>query len=248
MQNEKRPKAADVKPLEDYRLLIFFDNGEQKVFDCRPLIKGDFYGRLQDPDLFKTVHIDGLSIAWDEGQDVCPDELYNESIPMEDFLNRLLRLVDLIAAPHQMEITQDPYEGGYAVTFPELPGCYALGDTIEQAVAKSFDAKRIWMEDALAQDLPIPRPTGKNNEDGSTTEAVFIPKPGYYGYYANLQDAKEESRREIYERAFPEFIEAAFERGDDKEAMISDIVDVFGYVKEKVTEDVDYYIKKKDER
>ncbi len=33
-----RPKAIDVKPLEDYMLLVIFENGEKKIFDVKPYL------------------------------------------------------------------------------------------------------------------------------------------------------------------------------------------------------------------
>ena len=75
-----RPKAIEVQPLEGYKLFLQFDNGEKRVYDANPLIKGEWYGRLRDVKLFNTVHIAGLSVEWAEGQDVCPDDLYYSSI------------------------------------------------------------------------------------------------------------------------------------------------------------------------
>ena len=49
--------------------------------------------------------------------------------------------------------------GGYLVTFPDLPGCIADGDTIDEAVAEARDAFAAWAsaerEDKGA--LPIPK-------------------------------------------------------------------------------------------
>lgn len=75
-----RPKAVKVKPLDNYKLYVVFDNGETKIYDAAPLIKGDWYGQLKDLNLFKTVHIAGLGIEWEGGQDVCPDDLYYSSV------------------------------------------------------------------------------------------------------------------------------------------------------------------------
>ncbi len=74
-----RPKATAVKPLEGYRLLVTFDNGEMKVYDANPIIKGDWFGQLRDKKMFNTVHVAGLSVEWAGGQDVCPDDLYYSS-------------------------------------------------------------------------------------------------------------------------------------------------------------------------
>ena len=77
---EIRPRAIAVTPLENYRLLLTFDNHERKIFDVNPYIHGNWYGELQNPDIFKSVRIAGLSVEWPNGQDICPDCLYNDSV------------------------------------------------------------------------------------------------------------------------------------------------------------------------
>ena len=46
-------------------------------------------------------------------------------------------LNDYLAMSYRMEIVEDRNEGGFVVSFPELPGCIACGDTIESAVANA---------------------------------------------------------------------------------------------------------------
>lgn len=75
------PSAVKVKPLEGYRLFVVFDNGEEKIYDVNPLIRGEWFGQLRNLKLFNTVHIAGLSVEWEDGQDVCPDDLYFNSVP-----------------------------------------------------------------------------------------------------------------------------------------------------------------------
>ena len=77
-----RPKAVSVVPQKEYKLLIGFDNGETRIFDVAPLIYGSWFGRLADPELFKTVRVGKHTIEWAEGQDVCPDDLYYLSVPV----------------------------------------------------------------------------------------------------------------------------------------------------------------------
>lgn len=74
-----RPKVVEVKPLDDYRLFLAFDTGEKRIFDVKPYISGDWYGKLTDPVIFSTVHIEGNTVAWAEGQDIAPHELYDFS-------------------------------------------------------------------------------------------------------------------------------------------------------------------------
>ncbi len=74
-----RPKAIDVKVLKDYELEILFDNNEKKIFDVKPYFKFKVFEELKEDNKFETVKISGLSIEWDNGADICPDELYNNS-------------------------------------------------------------------------------------------------------------------------------------------------------------------------
>lgn len=78
-----RPTAKNVVAKDDYMLDIEFDNGEKKEFDVKPYIKGDWYGKLQDVSYFKAVEADGFTVAWPDGQDICPDELYQMSIALD---------------------------------------------------------------------------------------------------------------------------------------------------------------------
>lgn len=76
------PRVVNVRPLPNYELLLEFENGEMRKYDVKPMIKGSWMGELKDISLFNTVHIGGLSIEWDGGQDLCPDDLYENSIPI----------------------------------------------------------------------------------------------------------------------------------------------------------------------
>lgn len=75
-----RPRAVAVEPLDDYCLMVSFDNNERRIFDVKPYINGSWFGQLRDPDVFRAVRIAGLSIEWPDGQDICPDCLYSDSV------------------------------------------------------------------------------------------------------------------------------------------------------------------------
>ncbi len=54
-----------------------------------------------------------------------------------------------------------PEDGsGYAITFPDLPGCLSDGETVEQAIAHGREAFQAWMESVIADGKPIPEPHG----------------------------------------------------------------------------------------
>ncbi len=61
-------------------------------------------------------------------------------------------LNEYMAIPYCMEIVEDQDEGGYVVSFPDLPGCLTCGETVEQAMENAVDAKRVWLKAALEDD------------------------------------------------------------------------------------------------
>ena len=73
----------EVKPLEKYRLLITFDNKEQRVFDVTPYLSDNFFAPLRNPAIFQTAKTNPLTVEWAGGIDICPDELYYNSKPIE---------------------------------------------------------------------------------------------------------------------------------------------------------------------
>ena len=75
-----RPTAVNVVAEPDYRLKVEFDNGEIKHFDVKPYIRGEWYGQLADEAYFHAVKTDGYTVCWPDGQDLCPDELYELSV------------------------------------------------------------------------------------------------------------------------------------------------------------------------
>ena len=77
-----RPKAINVVPQPDYCLLVTFSNNEKRLFDVKPYLDFKPFDELKNTVIFSTVKIAGLSIEWIHGQDICPDELYNNSIPI----------------------------------------------------------------------------------------------------------------------------------------------------------------------
>ena len=47
-------------------------------------------------------------------------------------------LNDYMAMNYRMEIVEDTDEGGFVVSFPELPGCITCGENIESAIANAM--------------------------------------------------------------------------------------------------------------
>ncbi len=73
-----------VRPLKDYRLLITFDNGEERVFDVRPYLDKGVFSELRETGRFNAVRVSFDTVEWPNGADLCPEVLYEESIPVAD--------------------------------------------------------------------------------------------------------------------------------------------------------------------
>ena len=55
---EKYPRIADVKPQTGKRLLVTFQDGVKKVYNCLPLLKEDAFKPLANDAFFKAVKAD----------------------------------------------------------------------------------------------------------------------------------------------------------------------------------------------
>ena len=51
-------------------------------------------------------------------------------------------LKEYLAMAYRMEVVEDKEEGGFVVSYPDLPGCITCGETVESAVANALDAKK----------------------------------------------------------------------------------------------------------
>lgn len=73
------PKVISVKAENNYNLVLRFENGEIKLFDVKPYIKGEWFGELKDISIFNSVRPCGNTVEWINGQDIAPHELYELS-------------------------------------------------------------------------------------------------------------------------------------------------------------------------
>lgn len=66
--------------LDDYKLLLTFENGEIKKFDCVPLMDIKPFQVLKDRHYFKRAKIDYGTLVWPNEIDIAPETLYNQSV------------------------------------------------------------------------------------------------------------------------------------------------------------------------
>lgn len=73
------PRITKVTPAENYCLLLEFTSGERREFDVTPYLEKGIFVKLQDKSYFRQVRLAMGTIEWPEGQDFCPDTLFELS-------------------------------------------------------------------------------------------------------------------------------------------------------------------------
>ena len=74
-----KPRVIDVLPLDGYRLLLSFSNGEKRIYDCSSLLQFELFRGLRGSSYFNKVKVCGGTIVWPNNENICPDTLYLES-------------------------------------------------------------------------------------------------------------------------------------------------------------------------
>lgn len=77
------PRVRAVRPNPDYTLTLEFDNQEVRVFDVKPYLDKGIFRELREKSLFYSVRPFLGSVQWVGGQDLCPDTLYLDGIPVD---------------------------------------------------------------------------------------------------------------------------------------------------------------------
>ena len=73
--------VKDVKTIDDYKLILTFEDDSVRIFDMKPLLGKGVFKELKDEKLFKTVKVSFDSIEWANGIDVDPETLYEDGVP-----------------------------------------------------------------------------------------------------------------------------------------------------------------------
>ena len=75
-------RVTKVEPLKEYKLKLFFANNKVKILDTKPYHDKGSFKELKNNIIFNQVKVFMGSITWPNGQDFCPDTLYEESIKL----------------------------------------------------------------------------------------------------------------------------------------------------------------------
>jgi hypothetical protein len=68
--------VIEVIPLDNYLLLLTFENREKRQFDVKPYLDFGIFRELKDLKLFNTVKTNFDTIEWENEADFDPELLY----------------------------------------------------------------------------------------------------------------------------------------------------------------------------
>jgi len=78
--------------------------------------------------------------------------------------------------PYKVEVFPDEEGQGFTAVVPELPGCMTACEEFSQLLGLLEDAKRVWIEAALANGDPIPEPLPEEEKEYSGKFLVRVPR------------------------------------------------------------------------
>jgi len=72
------PRIRSVKPRPGKTLLVTFESGDRRVYDCTPLLRTEAFRPLQDEAIFRCAHADayGFGVIWNDDIDLAESEVW----------------------------------------------------------------------------------------------------------------------------------------------------------------------------
>ena len=77
-------KVIAVQANDDYTLDLTFNDGACKRFDVKPYLGIGVFQELRDLLYFKQLRLAFGTVQWPNEQDISPDTLYLEGVPVEE--------------------------------------------------------------------------------------------------------------------------------------------------------------------
>lgn len=76
--------VKEVKPINNYNLILTFENGEKRQFDMNPFLDKGIFQELRDISKFNTVRLSFDTIEWENEADLDPEFLYKYSLKIKE--------------------------------------------------------------------------------------------------------------------------------------------------------------------
>jgi hypothetical protein len=76
---DKIPCVTKAEYRGSYRIHVTFDDHSEKTIDFRRYLKGPVFEPLKDVKYFRRFFLDDWTVAWPNGADIAPEELYEST-------------------------------------------------------------------------------------------------------------------------------------------------------------------------
>lgn len=70
-------QVTGVKPIDNAKVFVTFDNGASGVFDCSQYMKNAYWRQLNDPAYFRQVKVECGTLCWPNDLDIDPEEVWD---------------------------------------------------------------------------------------------------------------------------------------------------------------------------
>ena len=81
-------KVINGSPQNNYKLLVTFENGEQRIYNVVPLLCKPVFVPLKDTNVFNKAYVEYGAVTWKDQDgneiDICPDKMYRDSVSCDD--------------------------------------------------------------------------------------------------------------------------------------------------------------------
>jgi antitoxin HicB len=110
-----------------------------------------------------------------------------------------------LAIKYPISVQEGP-KGGYFVTHPDLDGCMAEGETVEEAIENLADSRELWIGSRLESGYPVPEPA----EEEHSGRISLRMAPSLHASLSRIAD-----RREISLNLLINTVLASYAGGED---------------------------------
>jgi len=76
--------VTEVQPINNYQLILTFENGEKRRFDMNPFLDKGIFRELRDVSVFNSVKLSFDTVEWANEADLDPEILYEQSIAINE--------------------------------------------------------------------------------------------------------------------------------------------------------------------
>ena len=80
------PDIEVAKALDKYYIYLKYETGEERIYDMTEnILEIPYYNKLKSIEYFKNIKPRGDTVEWANGEDVAPENLYYNSIPISEY-------------------------------------------------------------------------------------------------------------------------------------------------------------------